>query len=71
MAAELHAHGLQLWPVESGNGYLGLLAMPDSGAVRGTVIVFHGNAGTALDRHNYLPRGPWLLWIGVLRPKQI
>ncbi len=54
-AAELHAHGLQLWPAASGSGYRGLLAVPDSGEVRGTVIVFHGNAGTALDRHNYLP----------------
>jgi len=55
VAAELHAHGLQLWPTGNDSDYLGLLAKPDSGVVRGTVIVFHGNAGTALDRYNYLP----------------
>ena len=54
-AADLCAHGLQLWPAEGDSGYRGLLAVPDSGEVRGTVILFHGNAGTALDRHNYLP----------------
>jgi pimeloyl-ACP methyl ester carboxylesterase len=54
-AEDLLAHGLQLWPAEDGSELLGLLAVPDSGEVRGTVIVFHGNAGTALDRHYYLP----------------
>ena len=52
---DLHAHGLELWPAADGTEFIGLLAMPDSGDVRGTVVVFHGNAGTALDRHYYLP----------------
>jgi len=54
-AADLRAHGLRFWPGGDSNDYLGLLAEPDSGEARGTVIVFHGNAGTALDRQNYLP----------------
>ncbi len=52
---DLCVHGLCLWPAEDGSEFMGLLAVPDSGEVRGTVIVFHGNAGTALDRYNCLP----------------
>lgn len=51
---ELHAHGLQLWPVADDCSYQGLLAMPEAGRVQGSVVVFHGNAGVALDRQNYL-----------------
>lgn len=54
-AEDLYAHGLQLWPSGSGRDFKGLLAEPDSEDVLGTIIIFHGNAGTALDRHNYLP----------------
>ena len=55
VAEDLRAYGLQLWPAVDGSDYRGLLAAPDLKDVRGTVIIFHGNAGTALDRHNYLP----------------
>ncbi|MCK4378618.1 MAG: alpha/beta hydrolase, partial [Deltaproteobacteria bacterium] len=55
-AEDLRAHGLQLWPAEGDSGYMGLLGGPDSGEpVLGTVIIFHGNAGTAWDRSYYLP----------------
>jgi alpha-beta hydrolase superfamily lysophospholipase len=43
--------GLRLWPAADA-GYLGLLAEP-AGEVRGTVVVFHGNAGTAGFRSYY------------------
>ena len=43
--------GLRLWP--SPSAYRGLLAEP-SGAIRGTALVVHGNAGSALDRTFYL-----------------
>jgi pimeloyl-ACP methyl ester carboxylesterase len=54
-AEDLRSYGMRLWPAEDGSEFMGLLVVPDSGEVRGTVIVFHGNAGTALDRHYYLP----------------
>ncbi len=43
--------GLRLWP-RSDSGYLGLVAEP-SETVRGTVIVFHGNADVAGQRAFY------------------
>lgn len=48
--AELSVGGLQPWPAEA--EFRGLLAMPP-GAVRGTAIVFHGNAGHAGHRGFY------------------
>ena len=42
--------GLQAWP--SAQDFRGLVAEP-AGAVRGTAIVFHGNAGHAGDRAYY------------------
>lgn len=44
--------GLRLWPdrVETYRGFIAPGALPKA---RGTVLVFHGNAGTALDRTYY------------------
>ena len=44
--------GLAPWPGEV-PGHKGYLAEPDDLDAKGTVIVFHGNAGTALDRTYY------------------
>ena len=43
--------GAQAWP--SAESFRGLLAAPASGAVRGTILVFHGNAGHAGHRGFY------------------
>lgn len=52
---ELAGNGLRWWPERpSAEGYRGLLATPDGTPVRGTVVVFHGNAGAAIDRLRYL-----------------
>jgi len=45
VAAELHAHGLQLWPVESGNGYLGLLPVEEQTRKSGGKLDFRNAAG--------------------------
>lgn len=50
---ELKAAGLQLWE-SAGGDYRGLVAATETPAPRGTVVVFHGNGGTALDRGYYL-----------------
>jgi uncharacterized protein len=42
--------GLSLWP---GSEYRGLLAEP-KGVIKGTVVVTHGNAGSAIDRTWYV-----------------
>jgi len=42
---------LKLWP--STDNYLGLIAKTSQPAGKGTVIVFHGNAGSATDRTYY------------------
>ena len=44
---------LQHWPDSSQPR--GLVAEPAQAEVRGTVMVFHGNAGNALDRSYYVP----------------
>jgi hypothetical protein len=43
---------LKPWPSES--DYLGLVSKTASASGKGTVIVFHGNAGAAIDRTYYL-----------------
>ncbi|WP_432473626.1 alpha/beta hydrolase [Amphritea sp. HPY] len=43
---------MQPWPA-SNNHYRGLLATPQS-PVKGTIIIFHGNAGSAWDRRFYI-----------------
>lgn len=49
-----HLDALKLWPEESGN-YRGFIAANPPLYARGTVVVFHGNAGSADDRSYYLP----------------
>jgi uncharacterized protein len=44
--------GLSPWPVDS-EEYLGLISRDPDQMKRGTVVVFHGNAGSALDRIYY------------------
>jgi len=43
---------LKLWP--SIDNYLGLIANSNKTAYKGTIIVFHGNAGSAINRIYYL-----------------
>lgn len=45
-------NALALWPTPD-RGYRGLVS-GEGAAVRGTIIVFHGNGGSALDRLHYL-----------------
>ncbi|MDD5322344.1 MAG: alpha/beta hydrolase [Methylococcales bacterium] len=49
LAEQMH---LKLWP-STGN-YLGLMSKSTKTAYKGTVIVFHGNAGSAINRVYYL-----------------
>jgi pimeloyl-ACP methyl ester carboxylesterase len=51
-AAQLAARRIQYWPSgpDGYRGFIGTAAIPE---VKGTVIVFHGNAGTAADRLDY------------------
>ena len=44
---------VSLWP-EANENYRGLLAGLDLTEVRGTIVVFHGNAGSAMDRLYYV-----------------
>lgn len=46
--------GLQLWPQDNEN-YRGFIPEDISSAARGTVIIFHGNAGAAIYRQYYVP----------------
>jgi hypothetical protein len=43
---------LKLWP--STDDYLGLISKSTKTAIKGTIIVFHGNAGSAINRIYYL-----------------
>lgn len=43
---------IQFWPAGS-PGHRGFVGEPKTGKVKGTIIVFHGNAGTAADRSFY------------------
>lgn len=45
---------LKLWP-EADENYRGFIPDNTPPAVRGTVIVFHGNAGSAINRQYYVP----------------
>ncbi|HBZ55126.1 MAG TPA: hypothetical protein DEO88_06945, partial [Syntrophobacteraceae bacterium] len=44
---------LKLWP-ENGRGYRGFTPSNSPSPARGIVVVFHGNAGSALDRDYYV-----------------
>lgn len=45
-------HDLSLWPVEGG-AYQGFVREPSLPSAKATVVVFHGNAGTAINRSYY------------------
>ena len=49
----LAAEGLKLWPATAAD-YQGLVAASDVPVPNGTIVLFHGNGGTALDRGFYL-----------------
>jgi len=49
----LHANNIQFWPSDK-NNYRGFVSIAENNHVKGTVIVFHGNAGTAADRTYYV-----------------
>lgn len=51
--SELIAKGLQFWPAGP-TGYRGYISTGGIKNIKGTIIVFHGNAGTAADRDYYL-----------------
>ena len=52
--SELVAKGLQFWPAGPVD-YRGYVNRSGGESIRGTLIVFHGNAGTAVDREYYVP----------------
>jgi uncharacterized protein len=52
--SELTEKGLQFWPAGS-TAYRGYISTREIKNIKGTIIVFHGNAGTAADRDYYLP----------------
>lgn len=45
--------GLTLWPANSAD-YYGLASVDFSGRSKGVVMIFHGNAGSAVDRYYYV-----------------
>jgi pimeloyl-ACP methyl ester carboxylesterase len=51
--SELKAKGLRFWPTGP-IGYRGYISTSETKNIKGTIIVFHGNAGTAADREYYL-----------------
>lgn len=51
-SAAMAAQHLQFWPSEAGD-YRGFVSTMPQGHARGTIIVFHGNAGAASDRDYY------------------
>jgi pimeloyl-ACP methyl ester carboxylesterase len=53
LAARARQLGLNLWPADSAN-YCGLISEDFPGRSKGVVMIFHGNAGSALDRSYYV-----------------
>ncbi len=51
-AAHLRAAGLVPWPA-AGDDYRGLISNDQASFPNGTIVVFHGNAGQAVDRAFY------------------
>jgi pimeloyl-ACP methyl ester carboxylesterase len=51
--ASLTSYNIQFWPSGS-NGYRGFVSAVQTSKIKGTIIVFHGNAGTAADRAYYV-----------------
>jgi len=58
-ARSLAAENMRLWQETSGD-YRGLTADCEADAPHGTIVLFHGNGGTAFDRGFYLP--PLMRW---------
>ncbi len=52
-ARMLEIENVQLWQATSAD-YQGLIAVKEGPAPNGTIVLFHGNGGTALDRGFYL-----------------
>jgi len=52
-AKVLAAENMILWP-ETVSDYRGLITANETSAPNGTIVLFHGNGGTALDRGFYL-----------------
>jgi len=50
---ELAANQIQFWPYGSSN-YRGFIGTVTTGNAKGTIVVFHGNAGTASERAYYV-----------------
>ncbi|PIP06198.1 MAG: hypothetical protein COX51_09385 [Syntrophobacteraceae bacterium CG23_combo_of_CG06-09_8_20_14_all_50_8] len=50
---ELAANNIQFWP-SGQTDYRGFIGATEIRDIKGTVIVFHGNAGTAADRVDYV-----------------
>ena len=48
----IKARGLESW-ISKDDNYRGLISSQPQNEVKGTIIVFHGNAGTAIDRSYY------------------
>ena len=51
--ASLSAYNIQFWPSDS-NDYRGFISTLQASEVKGTIMIFHGNAGTAPDRVYYV-----------------
>jgi pimeloyl-ACP methyl ester carboxylesterase len=51
--AELAAYHIQFWP-SGPSGYRGFIGTAEIRNSKGTIIIFHGNAGTAADRVYYV-----------------
>jgi pimeloyl-ACP methyl ester carboxylesterase len=49
----LSANYIQFWPSDS-NDYRGFIGTPQASKIKGTIVIFHGNAGTASDRAYYV-----------------
>ena len=49
----LNTNNIRFWPSGKDN-YKGFVGTADINNVKGTIIVFHGNAGTAADRIYYV-----------------
>lgn len=49
----LSAYNIQFWPSDA-NNYRGFISTLKANKIKGTIIIFHGNAGTATDRIYYV-----------------
>ena len=53
LASQARSLGLRFWP-ESGDTYRGFIGVTTPADKKGVAVVFHGNAGRALDRSYYI-----------------